>query len=66
MLPRVWRVSGYLAAANLRANAQGMATVLTVLVLSVGFGGSVWFLQTNLERQTTTQSSTGTLVRTRE
>ncbi|MBQ1013431.1 FtsX-like permease family protein, partial [Micromonospora sp. M51] len=61
LLPRVWRVSGYLAAANLRANAQGMATVLTALVLSVGFGGSVWFLQTNLERQTTTQSSAGTL-----
>ncbi|MEU8211463.1 ABC transporter permease [Micromonospora sp. NPDC049044] len=61
LLPRVWRVSGYLAAANLRANAQGMATVLIALVLSVGFGGSVWFLQTNLERQTTTQSSTGTL-----
>ncbi|MCG5454728.1 FtsX-like permease family protein [Micromonospora sp. PSH03] len=61
LLPRMWRVSGYLAAANLRANAQGMATVLTALVLSVGFGGSVWFLQTNLERQTTTQSSAGTL-----
>ncbi|MGN9809973.1 FtsX-like permease family protein [Micromonospora sp. BQ11] len=61
LLPRVWRVSGYLAAANLRANAQGMATVLTALVLSVGFGGSVWFLQTNLERQTITQSSAGTL-----
>ncbi|MFG1913233.1 FtsX-like permease family protein [Micromonospora sp. NPDC048898] len=61
LLPRVWGVSGHLAAANLRANAQGMATVLTALVLSVGFGGSVWFLQTNLERQTTTQSSAGTL-----
>lgn len=61
LLPRIWRVSGYLAAANLRANAQGMATVLTALVLSVGFGGSVWFLQNNLERQTTTQSSAGTL-----
>ncbi|GAA1747758.1 ABC transporter permease [Luedemannella helvata] len=61
LLPRVWKVSGYLAAANLRANAQGMATVLTALVLSVGFGGSVWFLQNNLERQTTTQSSAGTL-----
>ncbi|MGC4811158.1 FtsX-like permease family protein [Micromonospora sp. DT228] len=61
LLPRAWRVSGYLAAANLRANAQGMATVLTALVLSVGFGGSVWFLQNNLERQTTTQSSAGTL-----
>ncbi|MDG4809420.1 ABC transporter permease [Micromonospora sp. WMMD1120] len=60
LLPRIWRVSGYLAAANLRANARGMATVLTALVLSVGFGGSVWFLQTNLERQTTTQSSAGT------
>ncbi|MFF0153688.1 FtsX-like permease family protein [Micromonospora sp. NPDC005203] len=61
LLPRVWGVSGHLAAANLRANAQGMATVLTALVLSVGFGGSVWFLQTNLERQTITQSSAGTL-----
>ncbi|CCH19562.1 ABC transporter permease [Micromonospora lupini] len=61
VLPRIWGVSGYLAAANLRANAQGMATVLTALVLSVGFGGSVWFLQNNLERQTIGQSSTGTL-----
>ncbi|MEU5909054.1 FtsX-like permease family protein [Micromonospora sp. NPDC047527] len=61
LLQRIWRVSGYLAAANLRANAQGMATVLTALVLSVGFGGSVWFLQNNLERQTTMQSSAGTL-----
>ncbi|MEU1749829.1 ABC transporter permease [Micromonospora arida] len=61
LLPGVWRVSGYLAAANLRANAQGMASVLTALVLSVGLGGSVWFLQNNLERQTTTQSSSGTL-----
>ncbi|WBC09437.1 FtsX-like permease family protein [Micromonospora sp. WMMA1947] len=61
VLPRIWRTGGYLAAANLRANAQGMATVLTALVLSVGFGGSVWFLQDNLERQTATQSSAGTL-----
>ncbi|MFD0823865.1 ABC transporter permease, partial [Micromonospora zhanjiangensis] len=60
VLPRIWRVSGYLAAANLRANARGMATVLTALVLSVGFGGSVWFLQTNLERQTVAQSGAGT------
>jgi putative ABC transport system permease protein len=60
-LSRLWRVSGYLAGRNLRANAQGMATVLTALVLSVGFGGSVWFLQNNLERQTTTQSREGTL-----
>ena len=61
VLPRLWGVSGYLAAANLRANAQGMATVLTALVLSVGLGGSVWFLQTNLERQTVAQSGAGTL-----
>jgi putative ABC transport system permease protein len=59
-LSRIWRVSGYLAGRNLRANAQGMATVLTALVLSVGFGGSVWFLQNNLERQTTTQNRDGT------
>jgi putative ABC transport system permease protein len=61
LLTRVWRASGYLAAKNLRANAQGMATVLTALVLSVGFGGSVWFLQNNLARQTTTQARVGTL-----
>ncbi len=60
-LNRLWSAGGYLAAKNLRANAQGMATVLTALVLSVGFGGSVWFLQNNLERQTTTQNRDGTL-----
>ncbi|MEV6850111.1 ABC transporter permease [Actinoplanes sp. NPDC051411] len=61
VLSRLWQSSGYLAGKNLRANAQGMATVLTALVLSVGFGGSVWFLQNNLERQTTTQARAGTL-----
>ncbi|MEU1602974.1 ABC transporter permease [Micromonospora matsumotoense] len=60
VLPRLGGVSGHLAAANLRANAQGTATVLTALVLSVGLGGSVWFLQTNLERQTVAQSGAGT------
>ncbi|OLE28206.1 MAG: permease [Actinobacteria bacterium 13_1_20CM_3_71_11] len=60
-LRAVWGTSGYLATANLRANARGMATVLTALVLSVGFGGSVWFLQDNLERQTVAQSRDGTL-----
>jgi putative ABC transport system permease protein len=60
-LSRIWQSSGYLAGKNLRANAQGMATVLTALVLSVGFGGSVWFLQNNLERQTTTQAQAGTI-----
>ncbi|MFI5938512.1 ABC transporter permease [Actinoplanes sp. NPDC051494] len=54
-----WGVGGYLAAANLRANARGTATVLTSLVLSVGFGGSVWFLQDNLERATVSQSRAG-------
>jgi putative ABC transport system permease protein len=61
LMSRVWGTSGYLAAANLRANAQGMVSVLTALVLSVGFGGSVWFLQDNLERQTLTQSRDGML-----
>ncbi len=60
-LYRFWGTSGYLAAANLRANAQAMATVLTAMVLSVGFGGSVWFLQDNLERHTVTQSRAGLL-----
>lgn len=58
-LTRLWGPSGELAVANLRANAQGMATVLTALVLSVGFGGSVWFLQDNLERATLTQARDG-------
>ncbi|MGX4654543.1 FtsX-like permease family protein [Micromonospora sp. SCSIO 07396] len=60
-LPRLWGVGGYLAAANLRATARGTATVLTFLVLAVGLGGSVWFFQTNLERQTVAQSGAGTL-----
>ncbi|GAA2873892.1 ABC transporter permease [Actinoplanes cyaneus] len=55
----IFGVSGYLAAANLRAGARGTATVLTSLVLAVGFGGSVWFLQNNLERQAVTQSRAG-------
>jgi putative ABC transport system permease protein len=57
----VFGTSGYLAAANLRANARGAATVLTSLVLAVGFGGSVWFLQNNLERQSVAQSRSGLL-----
>jgi putative ABC transport system permease protein len=61
VLGRVWGNSGYLATANLKANAQGMATVLTALVLSVGFGGSVWFLQDNLQRATIEQSRDGML-----
>ena len=61
VLRTVWRVPGELAAANLRANARGMAAVLSALVLAVGFGGSVWFLQDNLERQTVTQSRDGML-----
>ncbi|MFV2174929.1 FtsX-like permease family protein [Actinomadura sp. LOL_016] len=58
-----WGDSGYLAAANLRANARGMVAVLTALVLSVGFGGTVWFLQDNLQRQTVEQSKDGTIAR---
>ncbi|BCY08557.1 ABC transporter permease [Actinoplanes sp. L3-i22] len=58
-LRTIFGTSGYLAAANLRANARGTATVLTSLVLAVGFGGSVWFLQNNLERQAVAQSRAG-------
>ena len=61
VLRTVFGSSGYLAGANLRANAGGMATVLTALVLSVGFGGSVWFLQDNLQHSTLTQLADGTL-----
>ncbi|KOV27645.1 permease [Streptomyces sp. XY152] len=61
VLRAVWGDSGYLAAANLRANARGTVAVLTALVLSVGFGGTVWFLQDNLQRQTVVQSRDGVL-----
>ncbi|WP_430784140.1 ABC transporter permease [Actinoplanes sp. G11-F43] len=60
-LRTIFGAGGYLAAANLRANARGGATVLTSLVLAVGFGGSVWFLQNNLERQSVAQSRSGLL-----
>ncbi|WP_433788972.1 FtsX-like permease family protein [Actinoplanes sp. CA-252034] len=61
ILRTMFGTSGYLASANLRANARGSATVLTSLVLAVGFGGSVWFLQNNLERQAVAQSRSGLL-----
>ncbi|MEU0911083.1 ABC transporter permease [Streptomyces althioticus] len=61
VLRTVWGDSGYLAAANLRANARGTVAVLTALVLSVGLGGTVWFLQDNLERQTVVQGREGVL-----
>ncbi|WP_422754172.1 ABC transporter permease [Micromonospora sp. WMMD708] len=61
LLRRLWGDSGYLAAANLRANAQGMVTVLTALVLSVGFGGSIWFLQDNLDKQIVAENRGGML-----
>ncbi|MET7419888.1 FtsX-like permease family protein [Dactylosporangium sp. NPDC005555] len=61
VLRTVWGSSGYLATANLKANARGAAAVLTALVLSVGLGGSVWFLQDNLERQTLAQRRDGLL-----
>ncbi|WP_099048853.1 FtsX-like permease family protein [Streptomyces prasinopilosus] len=61
VLRAVWGTSGHLAAANLRANARSTVAVLTALVLSVGLGGSVWFLQDNLRRQTVVQNRDGTL-----
>ncbi|MFC9890841.1 FtsX-like permease family protein [Streptomyces pilosus] len=61
VLRAVWGDSGYLAAANLRAGARGMVAVLTALVLAVGFGGTVWFLQDNLQRQTAVESRDGLL-----
>ena len=59
VLRAVWGDSGYLAAANLRANAQSMVTVLTALVLSVGLGGSIWFIQDNQQRAAVAQSRDG-------
>ncbi|WP_238017182.1 FtsX-like permease family protein [Dactylosporangium sp. AC04546] len=57
----VFGAGGRLAAANLRANARGTVTVLTALVLAVGLGGSVWFLQDNLSRETVAQHRAGTV-----
>ncbi|BBH67931.1 ABC transporter permease [Actinoplanes sp. OR16] len=61
LLSRIWGAGGHLAVANLRANARGTATVLTGLVLAVGFGGSVWFVQDNLERSAVVQARDGLL-----
>ncbi|GAA4594796.1 putative ABC transport system permease protein [Actinoplanes octamycinicus] len=61
LLSRIWGAGGHLAVANLRANARGTATVLTGLVLAVGFGGSVWFLQDNIERSAVVQARDGML-----
>ena len=59
VLGTVWGAGGYLAGKNLQANAKGATAVLTALVLSVGLGGSVWFLQDNLQRQTVAQTRSG-------
>lgn len=61
LLRAVWNDSGYLAVRNLTANARGMTTVLTSLVLATGFGGSIWFLQEDLQWRTVTQARAGTL-----
>ncbi|GAA3298685.1 ABC transporter permease [Dactylosporangium vinaceum] len=58
-LRALFGASGRLAAANLHANARGGAAVLTALVLAVGFGGSVWFVQDNIERGTLAQGRAG-------
>lgn len=51
--------SGHLAAAHLKAHARGTVAVLTALVLAVGLGSTVWFLQDNLRHQTGVQLRDG-------
>jgi putative ABC transport system permease protein len=52
-------VTGRLAAANSAASARRLAPVLTSLVLAVGFGGSMMFMQTSIKHRAIEQSHAG-------
>lgn len=56
---RAFGVTGRLAAANAAASARRLAPVLTSLVLAVGLGGSMWFVQTSIAHRTAEQSHAG-------
>jgi putative ABC transport system permease protein len=56
---RALGVTGRLAAANAAASARRSAPVLSALVLAVGFGGSLWFLQTSVAHRAGQQSHAG-------
>lgn len=54
-------VTGRLASANTRAAAVRLSTVLGALVLAVGLGGSLWFVQTSQTHVASAQSQAGLL-----
>lgn len=54
-------VTGRLAAASLAASARRLSPVVAALVLAVALGGSLWFLQTSVQRAAVTQSQAGLL-----
>jgi putative ABC transport system permease protein len=56
---RAFGVTGRLAAANAAASARRLAPVVSSLVLAVGLGGSMWFVQTSIAHRTAEQSRAG-------
>ena len=56
---RALGVTGRLAAANAATSARRLAPVLSALVLAVGFGGSLWFVQTSVAHRAAQQSHAG-------
>jgi putative ABC transport system permease protein len=58
---RRFGVCGRLAVAHTAAAARRLAPVLTALVLAVGLGGSLWFLQTSIEHRAVQQNRAGLL-----
>jgi putative ABC transport system permease protein len=56
---RAFGVTGRLAAANAAASARRLAPVLSSVVLAVGLGGSMWFVQTSIAHRTAEQSHAG-------
>ena len=54
-------VTGRLAAANASASARRLSPVVASLVLAVGLGGSMWFLQTSIEHRAAQQNHAGLL-----
>ncbi len=54
-------VTGRLAVANTAASARRLSSVVSALVLAVGLGGSLWFLQTSIEHRAVLQNRAGLL-----
>ncbi len=52
-------VTGRLAAATTRTSARRLSGVLSVLVLSVALGGSLWFVETSVEHTAKQQAHAG-------